>query len=35
MNKEFIQAIMELEKEKEISREVLLEAIDSALVSAY
>ena len=35
MNKEFIQAIMELEKEKEISREVLLEAIESALVSAY
>ena len=35
MNKEFIQAIIELEKEKEISREVILEAIESALVSAY
>ena len=35
MNKEFIQAIEDLEKEKHISKEVLLEAIESALVSAY
>ncbi|MBQ9931953.1 MAG: transcription termination/antitermination protein NusA [Firmicutes bacterium] len=35
MNTEFIQAIEELEKEKEISKEVLFEAIESALVSAY
>lgn len=35
MNREFIDAIESLEKEKEISKEVLLEAIESALVSAY
>ena len=35
MNKEFIQAIEDLEKEKHISKEILLEAIESALVSAY
>lgn len=35
MNKEFIQAIDDLEKEKHISKEILLEAIESALVSAY
>ena len=35
MNKEFIQAIEELEKERQISKEVLFEAIESALVSAY
>ena len=35
MNKEFIFAMDELEKEKEISKELLLEAIESALVSAY
>ena len=35
MNKEFITAIIELEKEKNINREVLFEAIDLALVSAY
>ena len=35
MNKEFIQAIEDLEKEKPISKEILLEAIESALVSAY
>lgn len=35
MNREFIDAIEALEKEKEISKEVLLEAIESALVSAY
>ena len=35
MNKEFIRAIEELEKEKGISKEVLIEAIELALVSAY
>ncbi|MBQ1959329.1 MAG: transcription termination/antitermination protein NusA [Firmicutes bacterium] len=35
MNKEFIRAIEDLEKEKHISKEVLIEAIESALVSAY
>ena len=35
MNKEFIQAIADLEKEKQIPQEVLIEAIESALVSAY
>lgn len=35
MNKEFIQAIEELEVERGISREMLFEAIESALVSAY
>lgn len=35
MNKEFIQAIEDLEKEKHISKDILLDAIESALVSAY
>lgn len=35
MNKEFIRAIEDLEKEKHIPKEILLEAIESALVSAY
>lgn len=35
MNKEFIEAIGELEKEKGIAKETLFEAIESALVSAY
>ena len=35
MNKEFIQAIDDLEKEKQISKDVLIEAVESALVSAY
>ncbi len=35
MNKEFINAIDDLVKEKGISKEALLEAIESALVSAY
>jgi len=35
MNKEFIFAMDELEKEKEISKDLLIEAIESALVSAY
>lgn len=35
MNREFIKAVEELEKEKEISKELLIDAIESALVSAY
>lgn len=35
MNREFIKAVEELEKEKEISKEMLIDAIESALVSAY
>jgi len=35
MNREFIRAIDELEKEKGISKDVLIEAIELALVSAY
>ena len=35
MNREFIQAIDDLEKERQISKDVLIEAIESALVSAY
>jgi len=35
MNKEFINAIEELEREKDISKDILIEAIESALVSAY
>lgn len=35
MNREFIKAVEELEKEKQISKELLIEAIESALVSAY
>ncbi len=35
MNSEFIQAIEDLEREKQISRDVVFEAIESALVSAY
>lgn len=35
MNREFIEAIDELERERHISKEVLIEAIESALVSAY
>lgn len=35
MNREFIEAINELEKEKHISKDILIEAIESALVSAY
>ena len=33
MNKEFIQAIADLEKERHIPKDVLIEAIESALVS--
>ena len=35
MNMEFIEAIQELEKEKGISADVLFEAIEAALISAY
>ena len=35
MNKDFIEAIDALEKEKGISKEMLFEAIESALISAY
>ncbi len=35
MNKEFILAVEELEKEKGVSKDLLIEAIESALVSAY
>lgn len=35
MNKEFIEAIGELEAERKISKDMLFEAIESALVSAY
>ena len=35
MNQEFMQAIDELEKQKGISKETLLEAIENALISAY
>ena len=35
MNREFIRAIEELEKEKGVAKEVLIEAIELALVSAY
>ena len=35
MNKEFILAVEELEKEKGISKDALIDAIESALVSAY
>ena len=35
MNTEFMDALTELEKEKGISKDVLLEAIEQALISAY
>jgi len=35
MNAEFIEAINALEKERRIPKEVLIDAIESALVSAY
>ncbi|MCL1982001.1 MAG: transcription termination/antitermination protein NusA, partial [Clostridiales bacterium] len=35
MNREFIRAIGELEKEKGISKDILVEAIELALLSAY
>ena len=35
MNSEFLNALDEIEKEKNISKDILLDAIDAALVSAY
>jgi transcription termination/antitermination protein NusA len=35
MNAEFIEALSQLEKEKGISKEVLIEAIEAALISGY
>ncbi len=35
MNREFIEAIEQLEKEKHVSKDMLLDTIESALVSAY
>jgi transcription termination/antitermination protein NusA len=35
MNMEFIEALQELEKQKGISAEIILEAIEAALISAY
>jgi len=35
MNKEFIEAVEALEREKHMSKDMLIEAIESALVSAY
>jgi N utilization substance protein A len=35
MNSEFIDALNQLEKEKNIAKEVLIEAIEAALISAY
>mgnify|MGYP000006770101 FL=1 len=35
MNQEFIDALSEIEKEKGISKEIVFEALESALVSSY
>ncbi len=35
MNKDFIEAVEDLEREKHMSKDMLIEAIESALVSAY
>lgn len=35
MNKEFLEAVEELEREKHMPKDMLIEAIESALVSAY
>jgi len=35
MNSEFINALEQIEKEKHISKEILLDAIEAALISAY
>ena len=35
MSKAFIDAIEALEKEKDVSKDVIFEAIESALISAY
>ena len=35
MNKELLEALEDIEKEKKISRDILLEAIENSLISAY
>jgi N utilization substance protein A len=35
MNREFILAVEELEREKDVSKDLLIEAIETALISAY
>ena len=35
MNKELIEALNVLEKEKDISKEVMLDAIENSLITAY
>jgi len=35
MNTEFIEALEELEREKGIAMDILLEALEAALISAY
>ena len=35
MSMEFIEALSEIEREKGIQKEVLLEAIEAALISSY
>ena len=35
MNEEFIQALTEIEKEKGISKDVIFDALESALISSY
>ena len=35
MNKELLDALDVLEKEKEVSKEVMLEAIENSLITAY
>ena len=35
MNADFIDALNEIEKEKGINKEVLIEAIEAALISGY
>ncbi len=35
MNREFLGALNELEKERGISKEIVLDALEAALVSAY
>ncbi|NLY47107.1 MAG: transcription termination/antitermination protein NusA, partial [Tissierella sp.] len=35
MNEDFIQALHEIEKEKGISKEIIFEALESALISSY
>ena len=35
MNAEFMNALEDLEREKGISKEILIDAIETALISAY